>query len=88
MGRMPGGTPVNRQWVVWLKNGDLVIDWDGHVFQDVFTGAFIKVLDNEISHHPLDHELDYLIKTGQVASYDLNTVKFLNLPERPQPTIE
>ncbi len=85
---MTAGTPVNRQLVIVLKNGALVIDWGRGILQDIYNGTFLDVAENQVSHHVLDEELDWLVKVGQVASYDANTVKFLNLPERPQPTID
>ena len=85
---MDKGTPVNRQLVIVLKNGSLVIDWGEGVCQDVYNGSFLDIEEKMVSHHVLDQELDWLIKVGQVASYDANTVKFINLPVRPQPTID
>ena len=85
---MSGGTPVNRQWVLALKDGDIVIDWGDGLYQDVRGGEFIHVVEMDISHHILDEELDWLIRIGRVASYNRHTVHFNSLPERPQRTIE
>ena len=85
---MSGGTPVNRQWVLSLKDGEIVIDWGDGLFQDVRSGEFLPVIEKDISHHILDEELDWLIRIGRVASYTRQLVRFNSLPERPQRTIE
>jgi len=85
---MSGGTPVNRQWVLALKDGGIVIDWGDGLFQDVRGGEFVPVVEKDISHHVLDEELDWLTRIGRVASYTRQTVRFNSLPERPQRTIE
>jgi hypothetical protein len=84
---MPSGTPVDRQWVVVTQNGDFVIDW-GDQFQDVYTGDFVELKEGDISHHPSDKELDWLVHINRVASYDTKTIYFFNLPERPQKMID
>ncbi len=85
---MPTGTPVNRQWVVSLKDGNIVIDWGDNLYQDVRSGDFIKVNEKEISHHLENTELDWLIRIGRVTSYTAQTVWFNRLPERPQSMME
>ena len=83
-----GGTPVNRQWVIVLKDGTIAIDWGDGLFQDVRSGDFMAVREKDISHHALNEELDWLIKIGRVGSFNSHTVRFFNLPERPQRTLE
>jgi hypothetical protein len=85
---MAGGTPINRQWVLALKNGSIVIDWGDGLFQDVRSGDFVTVIESEVSHHILDEELDWLIRIGRVSSYNSVNVWFPSLPERPQRTID
>ncbi len=85
---MPTGTPVNRQWVVKLKDGTIVIDWGDNLFQDVHSGDFVNVNEKEVSHHLENDELDWLIRVGRVTSYNTQTVWFNRLPERPQNTME
>ncbi len=85
---MSEGTPVNRQWVIVLKDGTIAIDWGDGLFQDVRSGEFIKVAEKDISHHVLNEDLDWLIKVGRVSSYNATTVNFHSLPERSQRTIE
>jgi hypothetical protein len=85
---MIGGTPVNRQWIVALKDGTIVIDWGDGIFQDVRSGDFVLLDEKEISHHLVNEELDWLVRVGRVASYTAQTVWFNSLPERPQRTID
>ncbi|KAF0111253.1 MAG: hypothetical protein FD147_1004 [Chloroflexi bacterium] len=85
---MVSGTPVNRQWVIVLKDGTIAIDWGDGLFQDVRSGDFIAVLEKEVSHHISNEELDWLTKIGRVGSFTRQIVHFHSLPERPQKTIE
>lgn len=47
---MPEGTPVDRHWVLVLKNGAAVIEWGDGRYQDVLEGAFVHCRESEISH--------------------------------------
>ncbi len=85
---MASGTPINRQWVIVLKDGNIVIDWGDGLFQDVRTGDFVAVFEKDFSHHVLNEELDLLIRAGRVAAYTASMIYFNSLPERPQKTIE
>lgn len=85
---MATGTPVNRQWVIVLKDGTIVIDWGDGLYQDVRSGDFLPVIEKEVSHHISNEELDWLTRIGRVSSYTRQAVNFHSLPERPQKTIE
>lgn len=85
---MAVGTPINRQMVIVLKDGTIVIDWGDGIYQDIRSGEFMPVREADYSHHILNAELDWLIKIGRVAAYDRDTVQCHSLPERPQRTIE
>jgi len=82
------GTEVNRQWVLTLHSGVVVIDWGDDVFQEVHNGDFLRVDEREVSHHTTDEELDTLRKAGRVNHYTLQAVFFNNLAERPLKSIE
>ncbi|MEL7592246.1 MAG: hypothetical protein AAGU17_13230 [Anaerolineaceae bacterium] len=82
------GTPLNRQWVIVLNDGMVVIDWGDGVYQDIVNGDFLSIREEEVSHHITNRELDWLIKTGRVASYDNLIVRVHSLPERPLRTME
>ena len=83
-----GGTPVNRQWVLVLHSGLIVIDWGDGLFQDVYSGDFLQCSEGEISHHVQEDELELLRRGGKVNHWNVQTVYFNNLPERYQRTIE
>lgn len=85
---MPTGTAVNRQWIVISRDGTFVIDWGDGLFQDLIGGDFIKVSEADISHHPSESELAWLMHIDRVSYYDSKMVYIHNLPERPQKTIE
>ncbi len=82
------GTPVDRQWVLVTNEGAFVIDWGDNLYQDVQTGEFIEVKEGNISHHPTDQELDWLVHINRVSAYDKHMVYFFNLPERPLKMID
>ncbi len=85
---MPEGTPVDRHWVLVLKNGRMVIEWgEGH-FQDVLEGEFIQCRESDISHAITDKELTQLERSGKVSHYDRQRVYFIRLPEHPSPPME
>jgi hypothetical protein len=85
---MSSGTPVNRQWVIVLKDGTVCVDWGDALFQDVASGEFIAVNEHDFSHNILDEELEWLVRISRVSSFSRQVVHFHNLPERPIKTIE
>ncbi len=85
---MPSGTPVNRQFVVMLKDSTIAIDWGDGLYQDVHSGEFLLGNDMEISYVVTDEQLDWLMRIGRVSEYDSKKVYFYNLPERPQSLME
>jgi hypothetical protein len=85
---MPIGTPVNRNWVLVLKEGSIVIDWGDGWYQDVRSGDFVIAGESTVSTVITDELLDWLKRIGRVSEYDSRQVYFFNLPERPQGTID
>lgn len=85
---MPVGSPIDRQWVIMLQDGRVVIDWGDDLYQDLAEGTFFTSPERLISHNILDDELDVLIRAGLISQYDAKKIYFHNLPERPQNTIE
>jgi hypothetical protein len=83
-----GGTPLNRQWIIVLNDGMVVIDWGDGVYQDIVNGDFLSIREEDVSHHIINQELDWLKKIGRVASYYNLFVHVHSLPERPQRTME
>ncbi|WP_062419627.1 hypothetical protein [Levilinea saccharolytica] len=82
---MVSGTPVDRQWVVVLKHGQVVIDWGDGCFQAVDDGLFVAVDPHEISHTISEAEIGQLLTLGWVNAYDGRYLYVPNLPDRPQP---
>ena len=78
---MMGGVPVERQWVLVLKNGTVAIDWGDGLFQDVYSGKFFEGTEAQVSHTITDGELDMLQYAGY-ATFDGRNVFFQGLPER------
>jgi hypothetical protein len=85
---VPGGTPVQRQWILILRNGVVVVDWGDGLFQDVDSGDFVQVERTEISHSAQNAELELMKRSGLVHGYDANQAWFINLPERPAPLMD
>lgn len=84
---MPAAVPISRQWVVVLKNGDVVVDW-GDIFQDIISGKFLTVVDQTGSHPIQDDECTWLEKTGRIQGFDRTQVYVFGLPERSKKSME
>ena len=80
---MPGGTPVQRQWILVLRNGVVVVDWGDGLYQDVDSGEFVQVERKEISHSAQNLDMEMLKRSSRINGYDENQAWFINLPERP-----
>ena len=85
---MPGGIPIDRQWILILNDGTAVIDWGDNMVQDIVSGDFKKCTEAEISHRVGDQELQWLAYSGRVERFDNKVVYFFSLPERPLHTID
>jgi hypothetical protein len=82
------GTPINREWVLVTHDGTVIVDWGDDKYMDTLSGKFIDIKENEISHHPTNEELDWLVHINRVVKHDAKSVWFTKLPERPQRTID
>jgi hypothetical protein len=82
------GTAIDRQYVMVLHDGRMVIDWGNDLFQDIRGCEFFHCTDAQVSHHILDEELQVLKRAGRVDYYDSKQVYVYNLPERPQKLID
>ncbi len=80
---MHTGIPIYRHWVLVLRDGSIVVDWGDGLFQDIYTGQFLRGLEGKISHTAQNDDLQTLEHAGQVDGYDANQVWLVNLPERP-----
>lgn len=85
---MPAAVPISRQWVMVLKNGDVIIDWGGNTFQDIISGEFLTHLDQTGSHPIQEDECSWLEKTGCIQGFDREQVYVTNLPELPKKSMD
>jgi hypothetical protein len=83
---MINGTPINRDWVYVLQNGNIVIEWETGNLQDVQTGDFYT--DGEFGHPVQDIELERLKLLGRVDKYDARTVYLRALPDFKRRTLD
>lgn len=85
---MPSGTPVNRQWVVVMRDGRVSIEWREGEFQDALGGEVYSSTTAQISHPVTNEDLERLKRAGRVEEYNDRMVYFLGLTEVPRKTIE
>lgn len=85
---MPSGIPIQRQWILALKNGSFVIDWGDDLYQDILTGDFESRVDISSATPITDDELNLLRRAGRVESFDSRQVYVRSLPERPHRPID
>jgi hypothetical protein len=83
---MINGTPINRDWVYVLENGNIVVEWEAGSLQDIQTGDFYK--DGSFGHPVQDIELERLKLLGRVDKYDARTVYLRALPEFKRRTLD
>jgi hypothetical protein len=83
---MVNGTPINRDWVYVLQNGNIVVEWETGTLQDIQTGDFYSV--GEFGHPVQDIELERLKLLGRVDKYDARTVYLRTLPEFKRRTLD
>jgi hypothetical protein len=80
---MPGGMPVNRNFVLVLTDGTILIDWGDHRYQDIETGEFKIIKEKFVCHRIMDDELKGLKQSRKILDYDSRLVYFGQLPEIP-----
>ena len=85
---MSGGTPVHRQWVLVLHDGEIVVDWGDGWVQNVYSGEFMQIDQIQTSLSVQNDDLEMLVRAGRVDHYDGQQVWFINLPERPVRSID
>ncbi len=85
---MTSAVSINRQWVIVLCNGDIVVDWGDGVFQDVMSGSFLPVVDQTGSHPVQDNECSWLEKAGAIQGFDKFQVYVYDLPARLKKSLE
>lgn len=81
---MPGGVEINRQWVVVLKDGKVIVDWGEGCYQDLVSEDFYTEVDQTGCHTIRDDELVWLKRIGHILDFDHRAIYVSGLPERPQ----
>jgi hypothetical protein len=74
--------------LISLKSGDIVVDWGNDRIQDIITGEFVTLDEDEYGQTVLDGELEVMKKNGQIIKYDSRMVYIGPLPEPPLQTME
>ncbi len=77
---MPEGTPIPRQFFLVTNNGQFVIDWGNHRYQDIFTGEAVFMPDDTIAFPVKESELIWLKNNGTISFFDRFVVYIFNLP--------
>lgn len=85
---MPSGIPVNRQWVVVMRDGRVSIEWREGEYQDALSGEVYSASPAEISHPVSNEDLDRLKRAGRVEEFNERMVYFLGLTEVPRKTLD
>ncbi len=85
---MTEGTPVERGWVLMLKDGTVAVDWGNGLAQDIVSGDFFPLDERRVSHVVQEHELEILVRMGRIKGYDRQYVYLFPLPEPPRRTLE
>ncbi len=85
---MPEGTPIDRQWVLVLKNGVVIVDWGNGLAQDLATGDFLRFEERQVSHVAYDEELALLVRQGRILAFDRRLVYLGSLPDLPRKSME
>ena len=62
---MSGGTPVHRQWVLVLHNGEIVVDWGDGWVQSVYSGEFMQIDQTQTSLSVQNDDLEMLVRAGR-----------------------
>jgi hypothetical protein len=85
---MIGGTIVDRQWVVILSTGEVVIDWGDGLYQNIDDGSFHHYDESLISRPAPDDVLTRLKLNGKVGDYNSHLVSILGVPPRNQKSLD
>ena len=85
---MPRGFPIARGLVFVLKSGETVFDWEDGCIQDILSGVFLPLTENDYGHADADADLENLNLNGRVEAYDQHTIYLQPLPEPHRSTIE
>jgi hypothetical protein len=80
---MTAGTPIDRHWLVVLRDGTVILEWGDGTGVDMASNEFVQLKPGQWSHAVQDDDLETLRRMGRIAGYDAHRVYVLSLPERP-----
>lgn len=78
---MNEGIPIQRQFVLVSNQGNIVIDWGSQLYQDVFSGEYLRFKENQLLTPIQEPDLLWLKNAGIILSYNVQQVYFSNLPQ-------
>ncbi|NMC53706.1 MAG: hypothetical protein GYA48_08735 [Chloroflexi bacterium] len=81
---MSHGLCIDRQWVLVLPGGEIVVDWGDDRFQDVREGSFLETDGLAGAIVAPDAQLESLKQAGIISAYDKHLVYFTYLPHQPR----
>ena len=73
---------VPRHFVFALDDGTFVVQWGETRVQELLTGQYREIKDQEFGHYITDFELDRLKDAGRVEQYNRRYVWLFALPEQ------
>lgn len=77
---MSHGLSIDRQWVLVLSGGEIVVDWGDDRFQDVREGGFLERHAVAGAVVAPDAQMESLKQAGIVSAYNQRQVYFTYLP--------
>lgn len=82
MQKRHNGSPVPRQQVFVLADGDYVVQWSETSVQDVLSGVYRPFSSTDFGHPIYDYELAQLKAAGVIEDFDRAYVWLYALPEK------
>lgn len=79
---MPGGTVIDRNWLVLLDDGTPAVDWGDGTMQNIITGEFIADTGRSAAFPVPPEELARMAKAGVIIFAGEKQVELHPLPER------
>lgn len=65
--------PINRNWF-FRKESSFYLDWGEGLAQELLTGAFVLLANDDHRVTLVDADLSFLASQGRVASFDADRV--------------
>lgn len=71
---MPEGIPVSRQFFLVTQKGNFVVDWGNNIYQDVYSGKKVELIETDFTYMVTDSELMMLKQNGVISDFDKHSV--------------